>query len=413
MIIKVKTIKLYWFAMSQVVHAICIEGVSHSWINNPENVFSEVSQIANESGFSVTPINDLEALDDLIRTPQNNIIIVNCHGETMPIPRSWQNNWQGYLQRISENVRSYGWFFVSVTGIPFFYCSPSEPNQDIGFQGLNTFLLGTNIRFDPRGYVTLVELSRFGKYSSKKYERNVPDTILCSRALRFDQTTSITRTFYSSGPYFGVCAIEVGKGFLIHNGLMADLLNRRDPSRLDEPTEETDRFLARISAIFALSIKDSLITAKEIFETSKDIEELFRKRVIIPLLRLKGFTHVTDLQGSDEHGRDVVGYLSDGFDNRINFGFQLKIKQIHGNLSRRGNIRTILTQLQEAFSTPFRDTLTPQNRQIHQMYVITSKNITAPAQRTIIQETRDLGKYIHFMDGELVLQEFLKVSGIT
>ena len=70
------------------IRAICIKDVRHNWIYDPENLFLEITDLARENGFSVSRIADLDALDNLIRDPPDDVIVVNCHGETMPMPRS-------------------------------------------------------------------------------------------------------------------------------------------------------------------------------------------------------------------------------------------------------------------------------------------------------------------------------------
>ena len=123
---------------------------------------------------------------------------------------------------------------------------------------------------------------------------------------------------------------------------MADLLDWQDLHHLGRSTRRTDEFMSEVSVIFTLSLANSLITANKLFERSKNDEEAFRKNIVIPLFRLKGFNHVIDMHGVDEHGRDIVCFLTDGFGNRINYGIQVKTKNIHSTVSKRGTASEII-----------------------------------------------------------------------
>lgn len=69
--------------------------------------------------------------------------------------------------------------------------------------------------------------------------------------------------------------------------------------------------MTRISLILALHIRKTFLDAKDLFEKSKNDEDRFGEDITIPLLRLKGYGHVTDLHRtgkSSEQGKDIIWF---------------------------------------------------------------------------------------------------------
>lgn len=391
--------------MSLQVHVISIPGVSHRWIFNPNNVVTRIREFCASNNCEVIEINTLEHLDNLIRDPPENLVLINGHGETIPMPRTWEN-WRLYIQRLSRNAIEHGWIIVSITGMPFWCYSSDETDIEIQWGGLNTLLELIQVEILQNLMAGWSEITRFGRNLSIFFDVPLSDSILCSRLLRFSNLTVISKSLYRIGDLSAISAIRMEKGYFIHNGLMSMNIT---PLSGGNPSTITDEYLALLAIVFTLGVIRSEESAIELFERYKDNENLLRKNIVIPLLRLKGFKNVSDIHGSDEHGRDIVCYLNDYFKNRINFGFQVKARRIHANSSRPNehNITVIVTQIEEAFRIPFFDTLANEDKMIHQLYIITSKIITAEAKRSIVAGSYQNKRYTHFIDGGQLKEEWI------
>lgn len=386
------------------IYVIAIEGVSHRFIYNPDNVVDRINEFCNDD-YEVTQVNTLEELDDVIRNPPEKLVLVNGHGETIPIPESWEN-WEEYIHQISNNVFQHGWIVVSICGMPLWCYSSDEHETDIEWAGINTFLENTGGRVNQNMGFGWCSLTPFGRKISRLYGEPVTNQLLCSRLLSFTNLSLITKSMYRIGEFSGVSAIKCGEGYLIHNGVLPSNITPQNT----EVSSVTDEYVTLLSIIFTVGVLECDRDAEEIFESCKDNENSLRKKVIIPLLRLKGFNNVSDIHGSDEHGRDVVCFLNDRFGNRLNYAFQIKARQIHCNTGRSlpNNINSIMIQIEDAFSTPFYDPFANASKDVHVMYVITSKAITSQAKRRIVEGTNGNRRYIHFIDGGQLKEEWIR-----
>ncbi|MCW4001402.1 MAG: hypothetical protein NWE93_14310 [Candidatus Bathyarchaeota archaeon] len=315
-------------------------------------------------------------------------------------------NYHDYLGQIARNISVYGWIVVSICGMPFWCYSSGENETDIGWTGLNLLLESTGIKANETMGISWCNLTPFGTKLSRKYGAPLTDLIFCTRILYFTNLSLINKSLYRRGEFSGVSSLVIGKGYLVHNAVLPIYVT----PQTTEISHTTDEFVTSLSIILTIGVIESAVSAEEIFEGSKNDENLLRKNVIIPLLRLKGFKNVSDIHGSDEHGRDVVCFLNDRFGVGINFAFQIKAREIHGNATRSEGTRItpILNQIQEAFTTPFNDPLTNESKCVHVLYVVTSKGISPQAKTTIITGTYANRRYIHFIDGGKLKEEWIK-----
>jgi len=388
------------------IHVISIDGVAHRFIHDPTNVLNKLTQFcADKDDYEVVHVSTLEELNEIVRNPPERLVLVNGHGETIPMPESW-DNWGAYLHEISNNIFQHGWIVVSITGMPFWCYSSDENETDIEWAGLDTLLENTGASVNQHMVIGWCNLTSFGRNISRLHGEPVTNLLLCGRLLSFTNLSLVTKSMYRIGDLSGVSALRIGKGYLLHNGVMAPNITpqTRDASQV------TDEYVTLLSIMLTVGVLDGDKDAEEIFESCRDNENSLRKKVIIPLLRLKGFNNVSDIHGSDEHGRDVVCFLNDRFGNRINYAFQIKARVIHNNTGRprTNHIMSIITQIDDALSTPFFDPFANALKDVHVMYVITSKAITSQAKRSIVEGTHGNRRYIHFIDGGQLKEEWMR-----
>jgi len=59
------------------------------------------------------------------------VILVNAHGELVPIPSEYGGDWKAFYSKLAELVREKGWVVVNVAGLGFYYIGNSEI-EDVG-----------------------------------------------------------------------------------------------------------------------------------------------------------------------------------------------------------------------------------------------------------------------------------------
>lgn len=386
--------------MSLQVHVINIPRIAHSWIDNPNNVVEQIREFSEENDFEVIVIGTLDELDNMVRNPDDDMIIINGHGEALPVPPSWE--WLSFIKKISEHISERKWVFVSITGMPFWYWTSDENVNEIQYDGLNALLEIIEKTIARRLQAGWSNLTLFGRNLSVYFGVELQETKHIARLLEFSDPSIIRKSLYRIGPLSGISAVKIGNGFFIHCGLMAPSINTISGNA----NRNTDRFIALISILFTIGVKRSNNTATQLFTQYGSNEALLCDNIVIPLLRLMRFKQIINIHGIDEHGRDIVCYMNDNFGNRINIGVQVKATRIHNNKSQRNNIIEILSQINDAFMVPYMDTFSNTERQIHKMYVITSKHITSPA-KTVIRGTYNNKRYVHFMEGDHLIEEWI------
>jgi len=75
-------------------------------------------------------INTWDKLDRLIRNSPSKAVVVNAHGELVPMPATW-SNWKEYFIEIGRNMRNRGWIWVSTKGYPFYYVYTEATSEKI------------------------------------------------------------------------------------------------------------------------------------------------------------------------------------------------------------------------------------------------------------------------------------------
>ncbi len=136
-------------------------------------------------------------------------------------------------------------------------------------------------------------------------------------------------------------------------------------------------------------------------------ENELRTEVVIPLLRAMQFT-VYETHGALEFGKDLILYNRDNTGETVYTAVQIKTKDIHGTISRQGNIRSIIQQCESAFQIPFVDAFGPAQRHVEKVYVVTSGRITKAAETIIANSLKNYGP-VKFMDVERLVAQAEKL----
>jgi serine/threonine protein kinase len=207
-------------AGTQTTYVIAIPGVAFSMVASPQAVASEITSVAYGKGLTVQVVSSYDQLDSLVRDPPSNVIVINAHGETVPMPASWGTSWQTYYDRLASDVSNQGWTFVSIAGYPLYWTiSPIQPNPPApGEAGLRRFLTGVGGQGTTAWAATTSTLTSAGSQAASYYGLSFPSTQSFARAVDWQGVTPIV-TFYDDSSPVGASAIKMGNGYFITIGL--------------------------------------------------------------------------------------------------------------------------------------------------------------------------------------------------
>jgi hypothetical protein len=135
-----------------------------------------------------------------------------------------------------------------------------------------------------------------------------------------------------------------------------------------------------------------------LYERFKD-EAQFREAFIKPLLNRLGFYGVADQDGPQEFGKDFVFSELHRLGGMRHYAAQVK----HEKTIRHGSrIDELLSQIKQAFATPFTRTDSPRPCYVSAVYVFNSGGITPIAKEYLLSALvrEPIGDNVHFLDGE-------------
>lgn len=131
-------------------------------------------------------------------------------------------------------------------------------------------------------------------------------------------------------------------------------------------------------------------------------EDKFREDVLMPLLGKMGLTPV-HTHGSDERGKDIVCKESNEFRIIEWVAIVAKVGKITGSTSGSSSFQTVLNQVKEAFSYPYKDPTTKTECSINKVLVVTNDEILQAAKNKIVDKLgRPSAEYanVHFIGAE-------------
>lgn len=201
----------------QEAYIINITGVPGCFINNPNALQTTMTTILQQFGIHTNLITTLGQLSALLRNPPKAAIVMNTHGEIMPVPTGI--DWRDHFRGLCEAVMNYGWILVNTGGYPFYY---EAHNRPVGQNGLNEFLSpvnmtancmnATNASFTNNGRRVIRNMNMLG----------LPHALPANRCARW-QGASQKIVFLANGNLCGISAIRIGRGWFVNLGLDSNL----------------------------------------------------------------------------------------------------------------------------------------------------------------------------------------------
>jgi signal transduction histidine kinase len=129
-------------------------------------------------------------------------------------------------------------------------------------------------------------------------------------------------------------------------------------------------------------------------------EEDLAADILIPLLRAMGYRNVRYTHGILEHGVDLLFVNQTPFGPEL-CGAQVKVVRITSRkTSKTGNINEVINQASSALRHSFLDTSDNTEKSLDKFFIITSREISQPAQVDLQSALREFGRTVRFIDGQ-------------
>lgn len=203
----------------QNVYVINIRNVGSSFVHSKGNLQKAVNSIARQKGLASNRISSYAQMRAILRNPPKNAIVVNSHGQIMPVPRG--RKWRNFYNDLGKAVQNYGWIFVNIGGYPFWYSRQGHP---IGPDGLNAFLSPVHISADCMNPAQVDFTTDGIKVIRLANMAGLPHRLFSQRCAIW-QGVSQKTVFLTNGLVCGASAVRIGRGWFVHIGSDSSLGN--------------------------------------------------------------------------------------------------------------------------------------------------------------------------------------------
>ncbi|MCD6096054.1 MAG: hypothetical protein J7J99_05775 [Thermoprotei archaeon] len=222
-------------AQEKKIYVLCVREAGESWVDKNE-MRSAVMGYLKALGLKYEVIESVDEWEALIKEAPEGIIIINCHGEVVPIPTSYGDDYESFYKDLAELIKNKGWIFVQMVGFGFCMVGNTKTvGESYGVEEEAIFrALGLEGLVDP-WYTGTAELSgSLGKNISKAIGVSIPETVAVDTAIAIavDQLPEQVKVLWywykvpeseetwQGYPYLGVVALKIGKGILVWGGLV-------------------------------------------------------------------------------------------------------------------------------------------------------------------------------------------------
>jgi hypothetical protein len=208
---------------------------SSGWVDKDRFTNFFVQEIRRmDLPLEVTALQKIEDWEKLLEEEPREIIIVNAHGEVIPLPSSYRADWCAFLSRLARMVRDRGWVLVNPVGYAFWAIGNSkEPDigsaKIVGEEGLSCFT--AELGLTATAWPPVPEGEAYGKPSELARRLfdvlgyDIPASILVPRPLRVFNGTGEVLPLWSlfemrdNVTTYGFAVYRVGQGYLLWGGL--------------------------------------------------------------------------------------------------------------------------------------------------------------------------------------------------
>jgi hypothetical protein len=219
------------------IYILNVKESQASW-TTPDYITARMQQFlksaADDLGlsFDVEVVDSIEKWEKLMNDPPLNAVVINAHGEAIPVPPKYGSDWQSFYRDLAMNIVYKGWVFVNPIGYGFYYVTYNYTRRPdggwdwvyytVGASGLDVLggWLGIVATAWPQAAGGSPKLTDLGKHVFGVLGYDMPETANAPRPI----TTNVPASWYfyvlqaGNATAYACVAFNIGKGALLWGG---------------------------------------------------------------------------------------------------------------------------------------------------------------------------------------------------
>ena len=225
-------------ALAQPTIYILKVAESQGWWTTPElltvRLQDYLKTAASDLGlsFNVEVIDSIEKWERLMNESPPSAVIINAHGELVPVPPKYGTDWQSFYRDLAMNIVYKGWVFVNPIGYGFYYVTYNYTRRPDGTWEWALFTVGPAGLDTLGGWLGIVatawpgaaggspKLTDLGNHVFSVLGYDMPDTANAPRPITTNAPASWYFYMLEAGNATAYACVEfsIGKGALLWGG---------------------------------------------------------------------------------------------------------------------------------------------------------------------------------------------------
>jgi len=216
------------YAQPYKVYLLYVAEAGDSWVSK-DAFASFLTTHLKKAGVSFEVIKSIDDWEKLVDQAPENLVIVNCHGEVMPIPTKYGDNYTLFYQDLARNVREKGWILVLPIGLTTWLIGNEKT---VGYtnvvDGPSVSAFRRSLGLPPINpwCDQNAQISDLGKRVAAVLGLDAPEVVGAARAIATNATplwyfykVPESAKTWDGLPYYSMAAWKVGKGMLVWGGM--------------------------------------------------------------------------------------------------------------------------------------------------------------------------------------------------
>ena len=198
----------------------------HGVFSEPARVVNELSSLLRGYYFSDVHVIDMDGFRRLLKEQPENIVIINTHGELVPIPEEFINSSEPdlrFLVKLRDLMAEHGWIWINLAMYPFYYLGNARHAGERGWDDYGAYLIGElglsiilgDISATAWTETDMAYISQEGKHLSQEFNLHLPVSIKNPRMIMSRMKPAFS--IYSNKEWNAVAAYRIGRGFFVNS----------------------------------------------------------------------------------------------------------------------------------------------------------------------------------------------------
>ncbi len=238
---------LAYAALAQPTIYILDVRESQGWWTTPDVLTRRIQDLLSSAAkdlnlqFNVVVIDSIERWERIFTEAPQDAVIINAHGELVPVPPKYGTDWQTFYRDLAMNIMYKGWVWVNPIGYGFFYVTYNYTRRPDGTwdwallttgpAGLDTLggWLGIVATAWPEAAGGAPQITDLGRHVFDVLGYNLPDSANAPRPLTTNAPMLWAFYVRQSGNVtaYSCVAYKIGRGALLWGGWAANPIDEQ------------------------------------------------------------------------------------------------------------------------------------------------------------------------------------------